>query len=831
MRKFFLSAWMVSLHLFLCAQQTVQITGKVTDKQTGEPLQGATVTLRNKTFSTITDHEGRFKMQRPTSGSITLVISFVGYEELEVSVPNENNTINAALNADTRLGNEVVISASRRAEKITNAPASIQVVGKNELEQFAGSNFGELISKVQGIEYVRSGVDETLFNARGFNSAFNNKVMHMADGRNSMTALSGGLPIMNKGTATKDDIERLEIVVGPQSALYGPNAHNAVFNFITKDPRKYEGTTLGISAGNRAQFSGRLRHATKIDNRWAFKLTGEYVSGRDYIFHDSVYVPLVSSNEAVPERNVDFDFRHLRGEGHIYYSITPTTDIILSGGGSTNDYLQVTTGMRNQIQGLTYNFLQARVINPRYYVTLYNTWGNIGTSYAIASYTRTFWNLTNPPNSLISVDSAERRAIEESQFKEESQRLNADGQYNHHFQKAGLFLVAGFNYQKERPNGFGINLVDSFQRIVITQYGAVVQLEKELRWGMRIITAARWDNHSNFGNVFAPKLGLVKSIADGNFRITWAKAYAMPNILSQYSNLNRNTFGNGAGITYWPNGTTDDPANYKVTTPLKPEEVKTWEAGYKGTIFKKLFIDVNGYYSQSENFLSPSSKRVDGRALYIDGIRLYPAVPGAVGTDGKLKDARFNTYFNYGEVTAWGIDGGLNYRFNNIVNLTFKYSWFDSDITEDDLKNDANADGEVTADENSMNAPNNRGLVMLSFQNLCKKKLFVNLSARFVQHYDFYSGSQIGTKAGEGQRGVVEREPPHLPIKRNFDHGPLGGFTTIDLSSGYTINQQVQLNMGITNLFNTDQIEFVGSPSIGRLIVFELKLHVPNSKQ
>ena len=48
---------------------------------------------------------------------------------------------------------------------------------------------------------------------------------------------------------------------------------------------------------------------------------------------------------------------------------------------------------------------------------------------------------------------------------------------------------------------------------------------------------------------------------------------------------------------------------------------------------------------------------------------------------------------------------------------------------------------------------------------------------------------------------------------------------------GYTINQQVQLNMGITNLFNTDQIEFVGSPSIGRLIVFELKLHVPNSKQ
>ena len=46
------------------------------------------------------------------------------------------------------------MSASRRPEKITNAPASTQVIGKKELDQFAGSNFGELPSKVQGIEYV-----------------------------------------------------------------------------------------------------------------------------------------------------------------------------------------------------------------------------------------------------------------------------------------------------------------------------------------------------------------------------------------------------------------------------------------------------------------------------------------------------------------------------------------------------------------------------------------------------------------------------------------------------------------------------------------------------
>jgi iron complex outermembrane receptor protein len=80
---------------------------------------------------------------------------------------------------------------------------------------------GELVSKIQGIEYTRNGITDITFNARGFNSAFNNKVLQLVDGRNSMAALSGSLPLNNRTSASKDDIERFEIVLGPQSALYG----------------------------------------------------------------------------------------------------------------------------------------------------------------------------------------------------------------------------------------------------------------------------------------------------------------------------------------------------------------------------------------------------------------------------------------------------------------------------------------------------------------------------------------------------------------------------------------------------------------------------------
>jgi len=122
------------------------------------------------------------------------------------------------------------------------------------------------------------------------------------------------------------------------------------------------------------------------------------------------------------------------------------------------------------------------------------------------------------------------------------------------------------------------------------------------------------------------------------------------------------------------------------------------------------------------------------------------------------------------------------------------------------------------------------GLIIVGFQNLCKEKFFINITARFVQQYDFISGNQIGTYEGKGKRGVILR-PGLPPLLKNFNWGSLGGFTTVDINTGYIFNKNVSLNIGVTNLFNSRQIEFVGSPSIGRLIMAEIKVHVPNSKK
>ena len=808
-------------------------------------MPGATVTVKGHSIAVTTDNDGFYSLSNLKENKVLLIVSYIGYETGELIVIFSDKpvaNVDITLTAVFRTGDDIVISASKRPEKIVNAPASIQVIGKKELEQFTGSNTLELMSKVQGVETVRIGVDGVNLNARGLNNHFNNKVFLMIDGRNSMAAISTGLQLGNNSTMNKDDIERMEILLGPQTALYGPNVHNMLINVITKDPRKYQGTTGSLSAGNHKQFSGRFRHAEKINNKWAYKLIGEYAAGTNFDFYDSVKVGggprgVFGPPTTIPEK-IDPDFRRYRGEAHVYYSIKPNADIIITTGGSKYDFSMIG---RNQIKGMENIFLQGRFVSPRFFANINNAWANSGFALGVNLYTRDLWNRTrssstdpSDPNHRLTLDSAEINATRRSnRLIENNQRLNAEVQYNYNFEKQKLFLVTGLSYQNDRPRGYGNTLVDSFERIIVKQYGVVLQLEKSLPWQMRFIAAARWDRHSGYGNYFSPKLGLVKSIANGNFRVTWGRAYSMPSIGWQYGSNGGSFFGNREGITYIPNGTKESESITMVTTPLKPERANTWEFGYKGNITKKLYVDINYYYGLSKNFFTPTIT-VGGRALYVGRRRVthHPDVAGGFDSiTGKLKDARFSTIFNFGDVKIYGFDVGLTYTFNKFVNLSIKYSWIGSDITKGNFANDANRDTVIGPDEKNLNSPSNRIIAILDFQNLCKQRMFVNLSARYISQYDLYSGTYISTIAGKGKIDTIIVETPSgriIKYPKNFNWGPLGGFTTVDLAVGYKFNPMLSLSVNITNLFNTDQREYAGSPLIKRLIMFELKMQIPN---
>ena len=369
--------------------QTGRITGNITDQATRQRLAGATVVIKGTAVGATSDNEGKFTVGNVPTGQQTVVVSFVGYALAERTVTlsaDSDVKVDITLSEAINTVQDVVVLASRRAEKITEAPATISVISSRDLDRLPSFNPGELASKLQGVEFVRTGVNGVGINARGFNNAFNAKILAMTDGRNSMMAGGSGLPAGIMNTVIKEDIDRIEVVLGPNSALYGPNAHNGIVNTITKDPRRFQGTTVAINAGNQSVFSARIRHAQVINNRFAFKVTGEFTRGQDFAFNDSVYVgngSFYGPVRAVPERVKTFDFKHIRGEAALYYQIRPATDLIISYGGSINDFLAVNNVGRNQIVDWKFSYLQAWYVSPRLFGTLYYTWTNVGDSYGI----------------------------------------------------------------------------------------------------------------------------------------------------------------------------------------------------------------------------------------------------------------------------------------------------------------------------------------------------------------------------------------------------------------------------------------------------------------
>ncbi len=798
-------------HSVIVGQST--ISGKVTDGETGNGLAGVNIRIEGSTLGASSRAGGRFEIRNVPAGKYKITATHIGYESMtvDVLVNDEDVTVDFALNEGSIAGEELVFTASRKVEKITDAPATINVVNSQSVDQYTG-NPGELLARTKGVDYIRSGVLGTGINVRGFNSAFNPKNLQMNDTRLS-TLIATGLPMGPLATTVKEDIERMEVVLGPAAALYGPNAHNGLVNTISKDPRQFPGTTFVIGGGSQSVQTGRFRTAHVLNDKVAFKATGEFTRGTDIKYMDSVYI----SGVAYPELELDRDFDALRGEASAYYTILPDHDMIVTFGGSNSNYLSVTNAGRNQIKDWQIYFLQGRYVSPHLFAQLYHTWSKTDKTYAINQRTQNYQNLLlngyteqGARDSSFSYQKAgafvlPRGAI----FKDNSARWNAEVQYNNTLNQ--LHYIVGAQYQKDIADSKGTYLLDA-PGIYLEQFGGYAQLEHPIaETGMRVIVAARGDHHELYGFNFIPKAALTYSNPVGTFRVTYGKGIAAPTIL----NLNGNLFGglilgNGEGFTR------GDGSKVK---KLEVETIQTFEVGYKGVFHQKLFVDVNGYYNMSENFISPlvNIASASNPITHRGGTPMSQVVPGTPASGSTF----LLTYLNYGEVNTFGADIGLNYYVSKDINVTLNYSFFDFDFDKKDtLRNDGNKDNRIDQADISLNAPKHKiGLGV----NARRDKFFGSLFLRWVDEYDFFSGINVASKE---HSSVTYGGSPVLEdarVGRDFNEGPLGGFVNIDLSLGYHITQQLTISATVVNLFDSEVREFVASPAIGRLISTELK--------
>lgn len=287
----------VCLSLLLCATlhaQTGTVAGRVVDSASGEPLSGATIRLMGASLGArqvgaIADRGGRFSIVNVPPGDYRVICTFLSFRAVERQVTvAENGTVRVEISMTrTVIGlGQVVVSASKLPEKATSAPASVTVVDAAAIEAQPVVAVVDHVRGVKGLDIVQSGISQNMVVSRGFNNAFSGTLTVLTDNRiASVPSLRFNaynfIPLVN------EDIQQIEVVRGPGSALYGPNTANGVLHILTRSPFSSTGTWLSAAVGERDLFQGMFRHAGTIGERLGYRVSGQYMTGEDWGYVDS----------------------------------------------------------------------------------------------------------------------------------------------------------------------------------------------------------------------------------------------------------------------------------------------------------------------------------------------------------------------------------------------------------------------------------------------------------------------------------------------------------------------------------------------------------------
>lgn len=212
--------------------QTIQVSGKITSKSTGEALTGATVTVKGTSIATITDAEGNFQINAPNRNS-TLVVSYVGMTSQEIPIP-ANGAINVQLEQSARGNLDEVVVVGYGTQRKANVTGSISSVKAKELENVPNGRIEQALQgRVSGVTIMQNsgqpGSSSTI-RVRGITTFNNNNPLWVVDG---VVVDAGGIGYLNQS-----DIESIEVLKDAASAaIYGTRAAGGVILVTTKKGR------------------------------------------------------------------------------------------------------------------------------------------------------------------------------------------------------------------------------------------------------------------------------------------------------------------------------------------------------------------------------------------------------------------------------------------------------------------------------------------------------------------------------------------------------------------------------------------------------------------
>lgn len=237
------------------------VSGKVLDAITNEALIGATVSIKGTTNGASTDANGEFALITGQKLPFTVIVSYVGYVKREIII-NESK-VEIKLEQDVNKLADVVVSSRRRQEAVQDIPIPISVIRGTTAEDAGAFNVNRLKELVPTVQLYASNARNTTLNIRGLGSTFGLTNDGIDPG---VGFYVDGVYYARPAATALDfvDIDRVEVLRGPQGTLFGKNTTAGAFNITTREASFDPSASFELSYGNygyiqaKGSLSGRL---------------------------------------------------------------------------------------------------------------------------------------------------------------------------------------------------------------------------------------------------------------------------------------------------------------------------------------------------------------------------------------------------------------------------------------------------------------------------------------------------------------------------------------------------------------------------------------------
>ena len=247
-----------------------RVAGVVVSRTDSLPVAGASVAIIGTALRTATDAAGRFSFPRAPTDMLDLVVARIGFSPELASAPHgegDDTTLSIAIASNPIQVAPLVVTASREEQLAADAPISVAVATQTDIERRATIGLDEAIARVPGVEILDGQI--SIRGSSGYARGLGSRVLLMVDG---VPANEGDRDGIDWDLLPVTEVERVEVVEGTASALYGSSALGGVVNVITRPIPEALQLTVRLLGGG---------YAAPPDEAWRWRTTTALFGGVD----------------------------------------------------------------------------------------------------------------------------------------------------------------------------------------------------------------------------------------------------------------------------------------------------------------------------------------------------------------------------------------------------------------------------------------------------------------------------------------------------------------------------------------------------------------------